>query len=346
VSGDLMLMFLVSAGPTWDTYPSGWTAILDNFVWGSTQGRMSVLKRVSDGSEAGSVTATTASSTTSVHAVWVISGDGLDFTVSTPDIGSATKVADTATIDLPAVTVSHGEAEYLVFPMVGKNGGEKTATPPSGYTNLLAEGAGDDSSDPGLWVGQRRVAVTSAEDPGSVSFTPGWTSMRLGAVTVAVLAESSADLATGDHTHVEADVTDLDHWDEADHDALDHTGLTGVGGVGSQPLAFFKTGTLEVTTGASKFPALFDMTLVGVRAAVGTAPTGADLIVDVNLNGTTVYTTQANRPTISDGSTSSTETVPDVTAVAAGDLLSVDIDQIGSSAAGADLVVAIEFQEA
>jgi hypothetical protein len=38
--------------------------------------------------------------------------------------------------------------------------------------------------------------------------------------------------------------------------------------------------------------------------------------------------------------------VPDVTAVAAGDLLSVDIDQVGSSTAGSDLVVAIEFQEA
>lgn len=32
------------------------------------------------------------------------------------------------------------------------------------------------------------------------------------------------------HTHVESEVTDLDHWVEADHDALDHTGLTGVGG--------------------------------------------------------------------------------------------------------------------
>jgi hypothetical protein len=114
----------------------------------------------------------------------------------------------------------------------------------------------------------------------------------------------------------------------------------------AQPLAFSKTGTLEVTTGASKFPALFAMTLVGVRAAVGTAPTGADLIVDVNLNGTTVYTTQANRPTIAASATSSSETVPDVTAVAAGDLLSVDIDQIGSSTEGSDLVVAIEFQEA
>jgi hypothetical protein len=165
--------------------------------------------------------------------------------------------------------------------------------------------------------------------------------------TFAVAAIGTPAVATGDHGHDHGDLTGLANDDHtqylnvARHDADDHSGLAV-----AQPLAFSKTGTLEVTTGVSKFPALFDMTLIGVRAAVGTAPTGADLIVDVNLNGTTVYTTQGNRPTISDGSTSSTETVPDVTAVSAGDLLSVDIDQIGSSTAGSDLVVAIEFQEA
>jgi hypothetical protein len=39
-------------------------------------------------------------------------------------------------------------------------------------------------------------------------------------------------------------------------------------------------------------------TIRSVTAAVGTAPTGATLIADVNIDGTTVFTTQANRPTI------------------------------------------------
>jgi hypothetical protein len=41
-----------------------------------------------------------------------------------------------------------------------------------------------------------------------------------------------------------------------------------------------------------------DLTVTGVRASVGTAPTGATLIVDVNLAGTTIFTTQASRPAI------------------------------------------------
>jgi hypothetical protein len=41
-----------------------------------------------------------------------------------------------------------------------------------------------------------------------------------------------------------------------------------------------------------------DLTVTGVRASVDTAPTGATLIVDVNLAGTTIFTTQASRPAI------------------------------------------------
>lgn len=118
------------------------------------------------------------------------------------------------------------------------------------------------------------------------------------------------------------------------------------GGAVDQSIAFGRTGTLTVAAGASPWPAPFDLTIQGVRAAVGTAPDGDDLIVDVNKGGTTVYTTQGNRPTISDGNTSGSETTPDVTAVSEGDLVTVDIDQIGSSTAGSDLVVVIRFQEA
>lgn len=111
----------------------------------------------------------------------------------------------------------------------------------------------------------------------------------------------------------------------------------------SQAQAFFATGDLTVRQGKSPFPAPFAMTIQGVRAAVGTAPAGADVIVDVNVNGTTIFTTQANRPTIEAASTSSPEATPDVTSVVAGDLITVDIDQVGSSTPGADLVVVIRY---
>jgi hypothetical protein len=106
--------------------------------------------------------------------------------------------------------------------------------------------------------------------------------------------------------------------------------------------AFFKTGVLTTTTGTQRLPVDGTYSIVGTRLMVGTAPTGADVIVDVNKNGTTIYTTQGNRPTITAtqnaGGPGST---PNVTALAAGDYLTVDIDQIGSTVAGSDLTVSV-----
>jgi len=88
---------------------------------------------------------------------------------------------------------------------------------------------------------------------------------------------------------------------------------------------------------------LNDRKITSVRASVGTAPTGSSLIVDVNKGGTTIYTTQANRPTISvSGYTS--KTVPDVSTWGVGEYLTVDIDQVGSTVSGSDLTVTVSYQ--
>ena len=66
------------------------------------------------------------------------------------------------------------------------------------------------------------------------------------------------------------------------------------------------------------------------------APIGADLIVDINKNGITIFTTQPNRPKITDGSNSGESGTPDIISLAKGDRLSVDIDQVGSTTPGGD----------
>jgi hypothetical protein len=64
--------------------------------------------------------------------------------------------------------------------------------------------------------------------------------------------------------------------------------------------------------------------------------------VDINKNGVTIFTTQGNRPTIAiAGTTSGKVTNMDVTTIADGDSLTVDVDQVGSTVAGADLTVQI-----
>lgn len=108
---------------------------------------------------------------------------------------------------------------------------------------------------------------------------------------------------------------------------------------------FTKSGVLTTATGAMKFVLPYAATLVSVTLTAGTAPTGAAILVDVNKNGTTVFTTQGNRPTLAVSTTvGSASAAPDVTALAAGDYITVDIDQIGSTVAGSDLLVQVRFR--
>ena len=112
-------------------------------------------------------------------------------------------------------------------------------------------------------------------------------------------------------------------------------------------LSFAVTGTL--TTGTDKAPTLLapcTLTITKVKLVVKTVPTGAAIIVDVNKNGTTIFTTQANRPQIAIGESTGDSGTPDVTALAEGDKLTVDIDQIGSTIAGADLTVEVVAEQA
>jgi hypothetical protein len=100
---------------------------------------------------------------------------------------------------------------------------------------------------------------------------------------------------------------------------------------------------LAVGVGAAKVPNITGRTLalIAVRVDVATAPTGSALVVDVNKNGTTIFTTQANRPQVAASAFFASSGTPDVTSWAAGDTLSVDIDQVGSTIAGASMTVTI-----
>ncbi|MEV4180178.1 hypothetical protein AB0J28_01865 [Streptosporangium canum] len=112
------------------------------------------------------------------------------------------------------------------------------------------------------------------------------------------------------------------------------------------PPTLTMSGTLVTGTGKGRFYNDTGSTLVitGVRASVGTAPTGASIVVDVNLNGTTIFTTQGNRPSIAASAfTSGKVTNMNVTNWANGSYLTVDVDQVGSTIAGGDLTVQISL---
>ena len=109
----------------------------------------------------------------------------------------------------------------------------------------------------------------------------------------------------------------------------------------TKAFAFYIDGDLTVDTDLMSIIVPMALTITEIRCAVSTAPTGANLIIDINKNGTTLYTTQGNRPTIAASGTSATATDSDVTALVVGDILSLDIDQIGSTVAGSNLSVIV-----
>jgi len=102
--------------------------------------------------------------------------------------------------------------------------------------------------------------------------------------------------------------------------------------------------TTALTTGTAKltFRMPYAMTLTSVRASVGTAPTGSNLIVDINENGSTILSTKLS---IDAGQkTSTTASTPPVisdSALADDAEITIDIDQIGSTIAGAGLKVTL-----
>ncbi len=122
----------------------------------------------------------------------------------------------------------------------------------------------------------------------------------------------------------------------------------GAGGAGPSSartsfMPLSKEGALTTGTGVMEMPWTVAGTITLIRARVSVAPTGADIILDVNKNGTTMYSTATN-PTIAATAKDSGNAVPDATTMAAGDYLSVDIDQIGSTIAGSNLVVVVEWE--
>ena len=102
--------------------------------------------------------------------------------------------------------------------------------------------------------------------------------------------------------------------------------------------------TTALTTGTAKLtlraPSAF--TLTDVRASVSTAPTGATIIVDVNEAGTSVLSTKLSiDATEKTSTTAATAAVISDSAIADDAELTIDIDQIGSTIAGAGLKITL-----
>jgi hypothetical protein len=88
------------------------------------------------------------------------------------------------------------------------------------------------------------------------------------------------------------------------------------------------------------------LTVTKVVARVGTAPVGAALVVNVLIDGVSVYAAAGDRVTIADAATSG-ENVPNKTGEAIilrpGQALSASVTQVGSGTAGSDLALDVHL---
>jgi len=87
--------------------------------------------------------------------------------------------------------------------------------------------------------------------------------------------------------------------------------------------------------------------VVSVRAVVGTAPATQALIVDLNKNGASLFSGSSIQPTIAASATDSGSAVPDVAdrTLRPGDILTYDIDQVGTGTVGAGLSVCVRLRK-
>ena len=101
-----------------------------------------------------------------------------------------------------------------------------------------------------------------------------------------------------------------------------------------------ETSPLSTGTGKVTFRMPYAMTLTAVRASVTTAPTGSTLVVDINEGGTSVLSTKLSiDATEKTSTTAATAAVISDSALADDAEITVDIDQIGATIAGAGLKV-------
>lgn len=99
-------------------------------------------------------------------------------------------------------------------------------------------------------------------------------------------------------------------------------------------------GTLAAGLGQARFYLPQAGAIVSIIVTVNTAPSGSAAVFDVNKNGVTIFTTQANRPSIAASAFLATATA-DILTFVAGDWWAVDVD---TPSGAADALVQIEYR--
>jgi hypothetical protein len=119
-------------------------------------------------------------------------------------------------------------------------------------------------------------------------------------------------------------------------------GIVGPRGYGGA--TFSMDGNLVTRIGTQRWRVIGSQSIAGVVITVGESPVGSDIVVDVNLNGASIFSDVSLQPNISPGGNDSGVRFPTITEASEGDYFTVDVDDVGSTFPGADLTVQVLTQ--
>lgn len=171
-----------------------------------------------------------------------------------------------------------------------------------------------------------------------------------------LLSTAHADTTAASPTTGQQIYADASKWKAApvgtDLDVWQVNGSEGSWGMRPASVVVTVTGNLSVSTrlSALKFRMPRRGRIIRAHAEVVTAPTGANVLIDINLHtpanptGISIWNTiQNNRLTIPANSTFGDQTTFDTTTVNEGDFISFDCDQIGSGVSSANLCCSLDL---
>jgi len=125
------------------------------------------------------------------------------------------------------------------------------------------------------------------------------------------------------------------------------SGTNGTSGVGISNITFLLAVGTILTIGSNKARVIVPYVGIILKAYVssGTGPQGSDAIFDIYKNGMSIWNiTPSNRLKIVSGQTYGTQSSFDITSIVEGDILSIDVDQVGSTTPGGDISVQLKIQ--
>ena len=123
------------------------------------------------------------------------------------------------------------------------------------------------------------------------------------------------------------------------------TNETGGGSGGVSATVITLRGNAYVKTNITGFLCPADTSIKSVRATVGTAPTGADILIDFSVGGSSIFASTNGALHITNATTSNTGIAPAQNSnVSIGDQIYVTVHQVGSTVPGGDdLLILIEY---